>query len=320
MNKNPVPIFQTGPNKSIVLSHSDLDGCNALQVCFRWLKEKIGPSHSVEYKNMTYEHINGMAEEIFKEADQYRYILIGDISVNEELSKRLPPNCFIFDHHDTSKYLESHPQCYWKHGHCGSVVAWMALYADRTPTPAFGRLMSMCNHYDLWFGNPTGGPPQKSIDLNVIYQKLGYTKFFEKFYDGFIEFDQDDISMIKTHWKNQEEAIKNTDHIPYDGNNVLMLIMTDQRLDPNYWCNKYIVDGMKAVFIYYPNSNRLSLRINKCLSEKFHGGYFLQKNIQNTNNSKGGHAAAAGCSVEGMQIDDILNIGNVLNAELERLS
>jgi hypothetical protein len=319
MNKNEVPIFATGPDKSIVLCHSDLDGCNALQVCYRWLKEKVGKTHTIEFKNMTYEHINPVAEEIFKEHEQYRYILIGDISVNEDLSKRLPPNCFIFDHHDTSKYLESHPQCYWKHGHCGSVVAWMALYPNQKPSPAFGRLMSICNQYDLWFGNPAGGPPQQAIDMNVLQRKYGYNRFFEKFYDGFEEFDDEDLRIIGKHWEDQKDAIEKTDKVEY-GDDVLLLIMFDERLDPNYWCNKFIVDGKKAVLVLYPNSKRLSLRINKSLSGKFHGGFFLQKNIQNTNNSKGGHELAAGCSVAGMSEDDILGIGEVLKNELEKIS
>lgn len=317
MNKEEVPIIKKGPNKSIILCHSDLDGCNALQICFRWIKEKMGADHSIEYKNMTYEYINPVADEIFKEADTYRYIMIGDICVNEELSNRLPKNCFIFDHHDTSKYIENKPQCYWRHGYCGSVVAWMALYPHKKPTAEFGKLMALCNQYDLWFGDPAGGPPQQAIDLNVLQMKYGYTKFFDKFYDGFPGFDEHDKKIIEEHWKNQELAIKNTDKLEYS-NEIIMLIMSDQRLDPNYWCNHYIKNGKLAVFVLYPNSRRLSLRINKCLSGKIHGGYFLQKHISNLNNSKGGHELAAGCSIDGMPDEDVLDIGNKLQLELER--
>lgn len=320
MNNRDVPIFDTGPNKSIVLCHSDLDGCNALQVCHRWLKEIVGSDHIIEFKSMTYEHINGMAEEIFKEHEEYRYILIGDISVNEELTKKLPPNCFIFDHHDTSKFIVNHPQCYWAHGICGAVVAWKALYRGLKPTPKFGKLMKICNQYDIWFGHPTKlGPPQISWDMNALHRHYGYNKFFEVFYNGFTDFTESEKSIIAEHWKVQDEAFASADKLEYS-ENVVMIIMNDQRMDPNYWCNEYISAGKKAVLVFYPNSKRLSLRINNCLDGKFHGGFFLQSNIQNTNNSKGGHALAAGCSVDGMSSDEILNVGVILNNELEKLS
>jgi hypothetical protein len=320
MNKAPIPVFKTGANKSMVLCHSDLDGCNALQICHKWLKETLGKDHVVEFQKATYEKINGLADEAFQEHTEYRYILIGDISVSEELSKRLPPNCFIFDHHDTSKFLIGHPQCYWAEGICGAVVAWKALFAGRTPDPKFGKLMKICNQYDIWVGHPTKfGPPQISHDMNALIRNIGYTKFFEKFYNGFTEFDKYELSIIEEHWKIQNEAHGNADKLDY-GEDIILLIMNDERMDPNYWCNEYISEGKKAVLVFYPNSSRLSLRVHPDLKGKFHGGFFLQENIKNTNNSKGGHALAAGCSVEGMDIDGILNIGNILKAALEKLS
>lgn len=318
MNKSPIPIFKTGPNKSQVISHSDLDGCNSAQVCTKWLKDNFGIKHEVDCRPMTYEYINGLAENLFKEADQYRYILIADICISEELTKVMPKNCFIFDHHDTSKYMENYSQCYWKHGQCGSVVAWMALYPHTKPSPSFGKLMSICNNYDMWRGDENGGPPQASFDMNAIYFKMGYTKFFEKFYAGFDGFDPVESKIIKDHWANQKVVINATDKLEYN-DKVLMLIVSDQRIDANYWCNNYIKQGKLAVFVYYPSSNRLSLRINKCLSGKFHGGYFLRDVIKNINGSKGGgHELAAGCSVEGVSVDEILNVGNVLLEHLPK--
>jgi hypothetical protein len=317
MNNAEVPIFKTGSNKSIILSHSDLDGCNALQVCHKWLKDKLGHDHVVEYKNMIYDYINGLAATLFKESDEYRYILIADISISEELVKIMPKNCFIFDHHDTSKYLENYQQCYWKHGLCGSVVAWKALYPHTKPTPAFGKLMSICNNYDMWQGDPEGGPPQISFDMNAIYFKTGYTKFFEKFYSGFDGFDELETKLIKDHWNCQENVINVTDKLEYS-EQVMMLIVSDQRIDANYWCNHFIKLGKLAVFVYYPYSNRLSLRINKCLSGKFHGGYFLREVIKKENGSAGGHELAAGCSVAGLTDEEILNLGNVLIEHLPK--
>lgn len=321
MNNSPVPIFKNGPNKSIVICHSDLDGCNALQVCHKWLKENLGNSHEVDFRKMTYENINPVMSEIFNESSEYRYILIGDISINEELSKRMPTNCFIFDHHDTSKFIDGHPQCYWSHGICGAVVAWKALFPGRTPDPKFGKLMKICNQYDIWYGHPTKkGPPQISQDMNVLHRSYGYTKFFEKFYDGFTDFTPGERAVIDEHWKIQKEAIDNTEKVEEYGPDIILLIMFDQRLDPNYWCNEYISAGKKAAIVYYPNSERISLRINDCLDGKFHAGYFLQENIHNTNNSKGGHSLAGGCSVKGMSLDEILNIGYLLKSELDKIS
>jgi oligoribonuclease NrnB/cAMP/cGMP phosphodiesterase (DHH superfamily) len=316
MNKLPVPIFSEAPNKSYIIGHKDLDGCNGVQVCFRWLKEQFGLEHFVDFKGATYEYVNQLAEELFKESDTYRYIFIVDISISEELLSKLPTNCFIFDHHSTSKYLNGHSQCYWKQGHCGSVIAWMALFPDRTPTPTFGKLMSLCNTYDMWkIDSPRFKEAQ---DLNVLQMKYGYQEFFEKFYDGFTDFTDNEKKIIKEHWRVQEEAIKNCDILDYS-DTITLIIMNDQRLDPNYWMNKYISEGKLASLLYYTTSDRISLRINKALEGKFHAGYFLKNNVKNTNNSKGGHDLAGGCSVSGMSVDEVLELGNILNKELENI-
>jgi len=316
MNKLPVPLFTDGSNKSYVIGHKDLDGCNGVQVCFRWLKEQFGLDHFVDFKGATYEYVNQLAEEIFKESDDYRYIFIVDISISEELLAKLPKNCFIFDHHSTSKYLNNNLQCYWKEGHCGSVVAWMSLFPGKTPPPAFGKLMSLCNTYDMWqIDSPRFKQAQ---DLNVLQMKYGYQEFFEKFYDGFTEFTKAEEKIISDHWRGQNEAIKNCDILEY-GDIITLIIMNDNKLDPNYWMNKYILDGKLASIVYYPNSIRISLRINRCLTDKFHAGYFLKNNVKNNNNSKGGHDLAGGCSVEGMTVDEILELGNVLHKDLEKI-
>ena len=319
MNKEPVPVFSKGPNKSFIIAHKDLDGCNAVQVCYRWLKENCGENHQIEYRGATYEYINTLAENIFNEFQEYRYILIGDISISEELLAKIPPNCFIFDHHDTSKYLEEHPQCYWKEGWCGSVVAWKSLFPGIKPTPAFGKLLSLCNSYDMWhLDGDTGFPIQEAMDLDVLQRKYGYNEFFTKFYDGFTGFDDIDRRTIERHWVEQKEAIENTEVMSYN-EDVCMIIFQDQRLDPNYYCTRLLNEGWKAVLVFYTGANRLSVRINSILKDKFHAGYFLKAHIQNNNNSKGGHELAAGCSVEGMTVDQILDVGNILVEELNKI-
>jgi oligoribonuclease NrnB/cAMP/cGMP phosphodiesterase (DHH superfamily) len=291
--------------KSLVLSHGDLDGCVGAMVCKKYIQNKEGKEHEVVCIPCSYENINDYAREAFEKTTEYKYILVVDICFNEELLKIKPANCWVYDHHDTSKFIIGKDQCYWEEKYCGAVVAWKNLFAGEKMTPAFKMLMGYANDYDMWGSG--AGPKQKSHDLNAVYNYYRYQDFFEKFYDGFESFTGEEADYLKSYWNKQQEILDATPQVSY-GDDVLFLMISDERLDANYWSDKFLrKDGFNVVISIRPHKNRLSMR--STAKHGFHAGFWLQKNVQNSNNSKGGHAKAAGCSTEGMTEEEILQLG-----------
>lgn len=303
-----------GPDKSVIFYHGDLDGINGLMVCYKWLEENLGGYHNIEYVAAQYENVNELAKNYFELHDDYRYILFVDISVNEEMAKSAPTNCFIFDHHDTSEYLKGmNDRFFHDSRYCGAVVAWKALFRKK-PTKEFGKLMKLCNFYDLWLGpdGKPGFPEQTCHDLNLLVQKYGHSDFMARFYDGFTGFNREEKIYIKKYWVAQEKAWEQVDKIPF-GDDVLMIYVgKDQSIDCNWWSH-YNLDqvGYKIVMTIWSESDRMSMRSSRDL-DWFHCGDWLVEHITNTNNSKGGHANAGGCSLEGMSSDEVINIGIML--------
>jgi oligoribonuclease NrnB/cAMP/cGMP phosphodiesterase (DHH superfamily) len=300
-------------NKSLVLSHGDLDGCVGAMVCKKYITQLEGNDHEVLCSPCSYETINDMASEAFQNAKDYKHILVVDICFNEELLKIKPDNCRVFDHHDTSRFIIGKKDCHWEEKYCGAVVAWKYLFPGVKMTKQFNRLMGLANEYDMWIG--AKGPRKICHDLNVIYNHYKYSDFFDKFYDGFECFSGEENDYLTSYWNKQEEILADTTKVEY-GKDVVFLMVSDERLDCNYWCNHFLHEYKYNVIITVrPHKNRLSMRSSDRID--FHSGFWLRDNIKNSNNSKGGHRKAGGCSVEGMTEDEILEIGSKIQALLD---
>lgn len=313
-NKNKVKVITDGPNQSIVFHHGDLDGYNGAQICQKWLEEQFGDSHYIKLVNCTYENINPFAKPTFEDNHEWRYIMIVDISVNEELASLAPENVYIFDHHDTSNYLiDMNPNFYWNEKYCGAVVAWKALFGERKDK-SFFKLMKICNNYDMWQG-PDGYPVKECFDMNALFWH-NPKKWFLDFYDGFSGYNEKQQKIIDTHWSVQSKIWdeKISKHI-YDDDqtNVFFIEGNDSRFDCAWWYNDLIVnEGFNVIVHLRAEKDRLSVRTSKERMDWFHIGEWLKDNITNEYNSKGGHRHAGGCSTKGLEIDEILEIGQKL--------
>lgn len=313
MNNKEVPVFKSGPNGSVVFHHNDLDGYNGAQVCYKWLKEKIGEDHDINMIPCGYEHVNPFAEEEFEKAENSRYIIFVDISINEELAKTAPDNVFIFDHHDTSDYLDGmSDHYYWNGKYCGSVVAWKALFGGRKDKK-FLQLLKICNNYDLWKGDD-GQPPQLSFDMNALFWNKP-SKWFTDFFDGFDGFTKEQKEQIEYHWQLQEEIFeKYITKVELD--NVIFIEGNPKDWDCNFCYNKLIrQEGYNVVFHWRADRERVSVRTSKDRMDWWHAGEWLSNNIHNIHNSKGGHRHAAGCSTDGMEMEEVFE--NVMKIEEE---
>lgn len=307
MTDKYVPIIEKGPNKSVILCHGDLDGINGLQVCYKWISQYMGADHEIEWLNCNYENVNPRCSYYWENSKDYRYIMLVDISCDEEHAKSAPQNVFIFDHHDTSKFMIGlSDRFFWKGEYCGAMVAWKYLF-NKKPDPYFGKLLKICNDYDMWQG-PGGRPPQISHDLNCLMRHYGFSKFFQRFYDGFDGFTKEEKKFVKRYWDSQKEIWKETIKEKI-GDNVVFVIIENDGLDTNFYCDKLLRDkGYDVVFVFRQDRNRLSVRASDRAAEWWHAGEWLRVNVHNSNNSKGGHAQAAGCSTEGMDDDAVLDL------------
>lgn len=294
--------------KSAIIAHGDLDGVVGAQICHKWIKQKEGPDHDIIVIPASYESVNDSARELF-ENNEYKHIHIVDISINEELFKIMPKNCLIMDHHDTSRFILGHENCVWKHEYCGAVVAWKHLFPGAAMSKPFNRLLGLANEYDMWLGEK--GPRLACHNLNAIYRLYRFKDFFDKFYDGFDDFTTDEKDYLDSYWKRQQKILDDSQKISY-GEDVVMVIATDELLDTNYWCNYLLTEeNFNVVIFLYPHKERISLRSSKRVNW-FHSGYWIRENVQNIHNSKGGHQQAAGCSTDGMPIDDVILLGKKL--------
>jgi oligoribonuclease NrnB/cAMP/cGMP phosphodiesterase (DHH superfamily) len=295
--------------KSLIIHHGDLDGNNGAQVCAKWLETHIEDEHEIYRRRATYENIDAILEAYLEEGG-FRYILIVDISITKDLAERVGDNVYIFDHHDTAKYLIGmSPNFYFNEKFCGAVVAWKALFAEK-PDRNFGRLMKICNNYDMWQGND-GEPPKISFDMNTLFWD-DPEGWYKKFYEGFTSFDETDQRYLDDFWSQQETLWENKiDKIVFDedSKDVIMLIVNHNIWDANWWSN-YLLRHEKynAVLVVRPSVNKMSLRTSDRMNW-FHSGEWFQETVQNENGSKGGHRHAAGCSLLGLSEDEIFEIG-----------
>lgn len=293
-------------NKSLVMSHGDLDGCVGAMVCQKYIKKIEGDDHEVVIIPCSYENVNEYARNAFENYKEYKHIHVVDICFNEQVLKIMPENAVVMDHHDTSRFIIGKKNCYWSEKYCGAVVAWKHLFPGEKMTKPFNKLMGIANEYDMWIGEK--GPSLRAHNLNVIFRFYRFRDFFDRYYDGFENFTTDENKYLKSYWDKQKEILDATDKIDYGGD-VILFIASDDRLDANYWCNHFLhEENFNVIVMTWPHKNRISMRSSGRI-DWFHSGYWLRDNIVNANDSKGGHQKAAGCSTEGMSEEDILNIG-----------
>lgn len=295
-----------GPDQSIVIHHGDFDGIVGEMICEKWLYDVCGEDHEVHFRNSSYEKINPICSDIWKDHKEYRYIILVDICCDKEHAESAPSNVFIFDHHDTSSFIIGmNDRYFYEEKWCGAVVAWKYLYGGK-PDKKLGKLLKLCDNYDMWRGNADGtAPPKESFDANTIQRKYGFKDFRERFWDGFDGYTEEEYNYIDSFWKRQKKEWKEATKV--QEGKVLFVVNESQILDINFWCDQMLrKKGFHMVIVFYMGRDRLSVRVSKEGTEWIHGGYWLREVIHNDNNSKGGHAQAAGCSVEGMPIDDVV--------------
>ncbi len=309
--------------KSRIFAHSDLDGVVSAIVMHKYLMQKYPNEldHDIKITYESYESINPSFAEIVDHQDEYQEILIGDISINEELAHKCKPNVFIGDHHETAVHLRemNNPRFIYEPGMCGAAVCYKHLLGGKI-TPEFKKLLGLTNTYDLWNLKKGDLLP---LELNIIVNKLKMKEAFQRFYNGFDGFSKSERAAIDEFWKIQDHMFDIVEKTVIGEGRHLMRITENPDagfFDMNYWSHILMTEhGFKCILIERPSKLRWSVRLRKDLAEKFHLGFWLKENVKNIHNSAGGHKAAAGCSYEGLTGDEIADILEGLYNQLKDL-
>ena len=165
----------------IILTHSDLDG-----VVSAIVGKVVYPNAKVEFCN--YDDINEkVLEYLGKDV-----IFITDISVNEEVAKKIEENnseyndcTLLFDHHKTAKWLTKYKWVTFADDKCGAKVFfdWLlnytleiGLHRQAEELAKYINLVTYANDYDLWFHKYT-----MSKKLNMLAYEYGFERFMDRF-------------------------------------------------------------------------------------------------------------------------------------------
>ncbi|GAA0102576.1 oligoribonuclease NrnB [Paraclostridium bifermentans] len=134
-----------------LITHNDLDGIGCHVVAKYFLEEEI----DVDY--CTYKNVNEVVLEVIEKHEQYDKIFITDISVNEEIAKRLDEiknKVGLFDHHPTALFLNEYDwasveiECE-KGKTCGTKMIFDFLRRDNI-NPSICYFVELVRKYDTW--------------------------------------------------------------------------------------------------------------------------------------------------------------------------
>ncbi|ENY8365389.1 TPA: DHH family phosphoesterase [Clostridioides difficile] len=179
-----------------LITHNDLDGVGCCIIAKYILREQI----DVNYCN--YKNINDVVLDTLKNHDKYEQILITDISVNEDVAKkldRIKNKVQLLDHHPTALFLNNYDwanveiECN-KGKTCGTQMLFNYLQRcyDDTSESTLKYFIELVRRYDTWEWK------DKYNDLDAKYlNDLMYIMGIEDFImDMLTKIDSDEMCLF----------------------------------------------------------------------------------------------------------------------------
>lgn len=179
------------PLKILLISHEDADGygCNIVaEICLN--------GHQVDIENLGYGKINKRVLQLINsnEADNYDYIYITDISVNEEVAelidKKISQKVILLDHHKSAMFLNKYKWAYVNNEDengrliCGTKLLYRHLVdAEDRVKDNLNYFVEMINYYDTWLWKKEDVIEAKR--LNDLFKLLGPQEFIKAFVMNF---------------------------------------------------------------------------------------------------------------------------------------
>lgn len=200
--------------KTILFSHSDLDGIGAI-IVGKLYKDKIGID---SFLSMDYGFEE--KEETLSELLMYDRIIITDLSPSEGFFSTLIEHgkeVIAFDHHETSAYMSKHEGCVYDKTRCGTRIFWEDYvkpnFARRYPD-ILADFVRLVDTYDCW--REDSPLWEEAVSLNsVIYAMRDYSIRNDELrsQNAFIEFTIKKITlsgMDEWYWTSREQLLIET--------------------------------------------------------------------------------------------------------------
>lgn len=240
----------TKNSKVLNITHNDMDGigCNII------LSNCI---NNVEHMKASYPTIDNMVRSI--NFDTYDCIIISDIAPEklnfDELTEEQSKKIILLDHHPTA--LRHHDPINNKFVYEGKSATHLVKDFSEL---VFGydlgyltELVYLINDYDMWEHNDP-----RSKELNMLYYFYWDLKFKQRFFDGQLEFNEDEVKFFKKREHAFNELYNNLEVFDLDSIKGC-LISCDEFV--NDVCEKLKEEeGYEIIFARNPNSKNVSVR------------------------------------------------------------
>lgn len=253
------------------ICHKDLDGV-ASSIVVKNL-----------YSNVTFQELKyGTVNEYLKNLDYdlYDVVLLTDISPESSHAFTYSDKIFLLDHHSTAlEYHNPEQNRIVIEGKCAaSLVKEFFENLFHVDLSYLDDFVSVVNDYDMWYLKDN-----RSWGLNELYFKYWDTNFRNRFKNGDMYFNVQEVDYIKKKRKDLDEAYQNLERHDFDDINGTLIIASTFLND---FCHKLMEEkGYDYVFCYNPKSKHVSVRNKR---KDIHIGEVLKKLV-----GGGGHGASA---------------------------
>lgn len=291
--------------KVYMINHIDLDAVGALVLAEYYLKPIV---ESIDFLCTDYDSLElNIDLNLVEDSD---YIIFTDISVTLEFYldlKKLNPNIYIFDHHESAfDNLGEQENYIYDPTKSGTKIFFEWLTKDRRVKPIIQQFVDLVDTYDLFKKKSPLFKMAKSLN-NILYASAAYFRsdFIEKhrsfMYTQIKKFDSfDEYNFLNSEIKKLKEEEKKEQEV-YDTTRKKM---------------KFRVDGEKNIYIYAEMRAKISVVASRILEDNPKAVYMVVYNVYKKSDKKisirsleypvniiaekwggGGHRCAAGAII-----------------------
>ena len=200
-----------------LFTHNDLDGWGNI-----FILEQLFPKKECDCEICNYDNINEKIIDFiikFKNGynQEYNYVFIADIGINEEVAKRIDEinkdkdyiiEILLFDHHKTSEYLNKYDWVTFDINKCGTKIFFESnfiqkyinnyLYLSNEKINKIEKVVNIIDNYDLWKWVDKNNPyHNSSYELNLLFWHLGTEELSFLFNLLFQSKSNEDDSLIR---------------------------------------------------------------------------------------------------------------------------
>lgn len=282
------------------ITHIDLDGLGCNLTILKCLSDI---SNSIETKKVNYNTIDSVITNI--KVTDYEFVIVTDISPSnkfpiQHLLETTNIPFMLLDHHKSAEEIHDKDLgIFVKITNSATQYVYDIFNTifnyEELNTEEYKRLMFLIDDYDTWILSD----PQ-SKQLNVIFFEKGWDYVYNKFFNGFTDFDTTEIQVLQD---KQEKLEKEYERITTSEQYIyipqLKLTFVEGYKFTNDICHMILERESKTTnIIIFRNSSSGSVSIRHTLD--FHLGEVLKEL-----NLGGGHGKAGGMVCK--DVDDLMN-------------